>query len=56
MNNSVGVQVIQRVHQLLGYLPDLTLRKVPVVLQYLKELALSELSYHAKLMRSFERI
>lgn len=54
MNNSVRVQVVQRMHQLLGYLSDLTLWQVPVVLQYLKQLALGELSYHTELVRSFE--
>ena len=56
VDDAMRMQIVKGVHQLLGDLAYLVLWEVPVVLQNLEELALSELRDHAELMRRLERV
>lgn len=50
------VEIVERVHQLLGYLANFVFWKIPVILEDLEQLTLGELGNHAKLMRGLERV
>ena len=56
MDDAVRMQIVESVHQLLSYFAHFVLRQVPVILQDLEQLALRELSDHAKLMGGLERV
>lgn len=56
MDDSVTVQVVESLDELLGNFADLRLTKVAVILKDLEELTLSELSDDTELVRSFERV
>jgi hypothetical protein len=56
VDNAVRVEIVERVHQLLGYLANFVFWKIPVVFEDLEQLTLSELGNHAKLMRGLERV
>ena len=56
MDDSVTVQVVESLDELLSDFADLRLAKVAVILKDLEELTLSELSDDTELVRSFERV
>lgn len=56
MDDSVTVQVVESLDELLSDFADLRLTKVAVILKDLEELTLSELSDDTELVRSFERV
>ena len=56
MNDSVRMKIVQSMYQLLSNLSHLRFRKLPIILQNLKELSLSKFSDHTELMRSFKGI
>lgn len=50
----MGVEIVECMHKLLSYLPDLGLRQVPIIFQDFEKLSLGELSNNAELMRCLE--
>ena len=56
MDDAVRVQIVKRVHQLLGYLAHFIFWKIPVILEDLEQLTLGELGDHAKLVRRLKRV
>ena len=56
MNNSVRMQIIQSMHQLLSDLANLILWKVSIIFKNFKQLTLSKLRDHAELVRCFKWI
>ena len=56
MDDSVTVQVVESLDELLSDFADLRLAKVAVILKDLEELTLSELSDDTELVRSFKRV
>jgi len=56
MDDSVAMQVVKRLYELLGNLSNLRLAKVAVIFQDFEKLTLREFSDDTKLMRCLERI
>ena len=56
MDNSVRMQIIESMHQLLSDLANLILWKVSIIFKNFKQLTLSKLRDHAELMRCFKWI
>ena len=56
MDDSFRMEVVERMNELLRYLPTFLLRKVPVVLKNLEHVSLSKLSDHAELMLRLEGV
>ena len=56
MDNSVTVQVVESLHELLGNLANFRLPQVAVILQNLEELTLGELSDDAELVGRLEGV